>query len=135
MVEALPSTAYCSSLPNATGSPASILASGDANSSLVLTSAPVPNTLGQFFFGPTMLAGGSSLGDGLRCVGGLTTRLLPLVTAGMMMQAPNTASLTLNYSAPYASGLTGTMNFQHWFRSSLATGTGSDTSNAISITF
>ncbi|MFT5052383.1 MAG: hypothetical protein ACI8QZ_003816 [Chlamydiales bacterium] len=126
---------YCASLPNATGSAALLTCSGDPGSSLVLTSTPVPNTTGQFFYGPMMLAGGSSLGDGLRCVGGATTRILPFVSAGMMMQAANTASISLNYTAPYASGLTGTQNFQYWFRSGLGTGTGSNTSNAIAVTF
>jgi hypothetical protein len=130
-----PCVSFCASLPNASGSAAVMTCSGNPNFSLVLTSTPVPNTTGQFFFGPMMLAGSSTLGDGLRCVGGATTRILPFVSAGMMMQLPNTASITLNYSAPYASGLTGTKHFQHWFRSGLGTGTGSNTSNAISVTF
>lgn len=127
-------TPYCSSGPNATGSAARISAEGtDPNADLVLVSTPVPDSSGQFFYGPMML-GGVAFGDGLLCVGGMTTRLLPLVNAGMMMQAPNTAALALDYSAPYASGLTGTVNFQHWFRSTLP-GTGFDTSDAISVTF
>ncbi|MFT5052093.1 MAG: hypothetical protein ACI8QZ_003525 [Chlamydiales bacterium] len=130
-----PCVSFCSSLPNQTGSAAVLTCSGDPNSSLVLVSSPVPNTTGQFFFGSMMLAGGSSLGDGLRCVGGTTTRLLPFVSAGMMMQLANTASIALNYSAPYAAGLTGTLHFQHWFRSGLTTGTGSNASNGISIVF
>ncbi|MFT5051290.1 MAG: hypothetical protein ACI8QZ_002701 [Chlamydiales bacterium] len=130
-----PCVSYCASLPNASGSAAILTCSGDPGSSLVLTSTTVPNTTGQFFFGPMMLAGGSTLGDGLRCVDGATTRILPFVSAGMMMQAPNTASISLNYTAPYASGLTGTKHFQYWFRSGLSSGTGSNTSNAISVTF
>lgn len=128
-------TSYCASLPNATGMAAELSCSGSPNSSLVLTSTPVPDTTGQFFYGPMMLAGGSNLGDGLRCVGGATTRLLPFINAGMMMQLPNTASIALNYTAPYAAGLTGTKYFQHWFRSGLATGAGSNTSDALEITF
>jgi len=131
----MPCVSYCASVPNATGSAAVMTCSGDPNSSLVLTSNPVPNTTGQFFFGSTMLAGGSSLGDGLRCVGGPTTRIRPFVGAGMMMQAPNTATLALDYAAPYASGLQFTRYFQYWYRSGLSTGSGSNTSNAIGITF
>lgn len=126
---------FCSALPNATLSPAALSCSGDPNSDLVLVSTPVPDTTGQFFYGPQMLGGATSLGDGLRCVGGMTTRLLPLVSAGMMMQAPNTAAITINYSAPYAAGLVGTQYFQYWFRSGLATGTGSNTSDGLEITF
>ena len=82
-----------------------------------------------------MLGGGSNLGDGIRCVGGSLTRILPFVNAGMMMQMPNTATIAVNYTAPYAAGLTGTKYFQHWFRSGTSTGTGSNTSNALAITF
>ena len=82
-----------------------------------------------------MLGGTSALGDGLRCVGGMTTRLLPFVNAGMMMQLPSTATISINYTAPYAAGLTGTQYFQHWFRSGLSTGTGSNTSDGVAITF
>ena len=122
-------------LPNATGSEALLSATGDPNSSLTLTSTPVPNGTGQFFYGPMMLAGTQPLGDGIRCVGGMTTRMLPFVNAGMMMQPLNTAIFSVNYTAPYAAGLTGTLYFQHWFRSTLATGTGSNTSSALEITF
>lgn len=125
---------FCSSLVNATGAAALIRCSGDPVSSLVLTSSPVPDTTGQFFFGPMALAGTQTLGDGLRCVGGMTTRLLPLIGAGMM-QSPDTASLAIDYAAPYASGLTGTQYFQYWFRSGLATGTGSNTSDGLEVTF
>lgn len=76
-----------------------------------------------------------SLGDGLRCVGGPTTRILPFVNAGMMMQAPNTVYQPIDYTTPYASGLTGDQNFQYWFRSGLATGAGSNTSDALTIQF
>jgi len=126
---------FCSSLPNATGSSATLTCSGVPSSSLVLTSSAVPNTTGQFFYGPMALGGAGTLGDGVRCVGGLLTRMLPFVTAGGMGQPANTASLTVNYTAPYASGLTGTKHFQYWFRSGLGTGTGSNSSDAISITF
>lgn len=126
---------FCDSLPNATGDCARIDAAGDPNSALVLTANAVPNTVGQFFYGPMALAGAASLGDGLLCVGGMVTRLTPFVNAGMMMQLPNQASLIANYSAPYATGLVGTQHFQHWFRSGLATGSGSNTSDAVTITF
>ena len=126
---------FCASNPNATGFPALITCEGDPNLNLTLTASPVPNTVGQFFFGPMMLSGSASLGDGLRCVGGASTRILPLVTAGMMMQAPNAAALSLDYTAPYAAGLSGTQHFQFWFRSGLQTGTGSNTSDGVSITF
>ncbi|MFT5048993.1 MAG: hypothetical protein ACI8QZ_000382 [Chlamydiales bacterium] len=125
---------FCSALPNATGSGAVLTCAGNPTTSLVLTSTPVPNTTGQFFYGPMMLAG-NPFGDGLLCSGGALTRMLPFISAGMMMQLPNTATFTMNYSAPYASGLTGTKHFQHWFRSGLGTGAGYNTSDGLSITF
>ena len=125
---------YCSANPNSTGQPACLTATGDVNVNLTLTSAPVPNTTGQFFFGPMML-NGATFGDGLLCAGGMTTRILPFVNAGMMMQLPNTATISINYTAPYASGLTGTKHFQHWYRSGLSTGSGFNTSDGLSVTF
>ncbi|MFT5048919.1 MAG: hypothetical protein ACI8QZ_000306 [Chlamydiales bacterium] len=127
-------TSFCSSLPNATGSAALLTAAGSPNSSLVFTSAPVPNTTGQFFYGPMMLAG-APFGDGLLCAGGMTQRMLPFISAGMMMQLPNAATFTVNYTAPYTVGLTGTQYFQHWFRSGLATGSGWNTSDGVGVTF
>ena len=62
---------------------------------------------------------------------GKPNKLAPISPAA----APNTASITVNYTAPYAAGLTGTQYFQHWFRSGLATGTGSNTSDAVEIRF
>lgn len=129
-------TSFCSSLVNASGGAAIITVDGtDPNEDLVFTSSPVPNTLGQFFYGPMMLTGAQSLGDGLRCVGGMTTRMLPLLTAGMMMQLPNSAVFTVDYAAPYATGFGPTSYFQHWFRSAMVTGTGSNTSNGICVRF
>ena len=131
-----PGTPFCSSLVNDSGGAAVLSTTGtDANADLGLVSTPVPNTLGQFFYGPMALPGTAMLGDGLLCVGGMVTRLTPFVNAGMMMQLPNTASFTLDYTAPYAAGLTGDRHFQHWFRSGLATGTGSNASSAVSVTF
>ena len=127
---------FCSSLPNATGARAILTCTGeDPNTDLAFSASPVPNTIGMFFFGPMALGGAASLGDGLLCVGGMTTRITPFVNAGMMMQPPNTANLSVSYTAPYAVGLVGERHFQYWFRSGLSTGTGSNTSDAISITF
>ena len=130
-----PGTKFCSSLPNVSGERAQISAEGAPDASLVLTASPVPNTLGQFFYGPMALPGTTVLGDGLLCVGGMLTRLTPFVTAGMMMQLPNTATFVADYTATYAAGLVGTQHFQHWFRSGIANGTGSNSSDAISISF
>ena len=51
-------TPFCSSRVNKTGQAAVIFGVGtDPNVDLGLVSTPVPNTLGQFFVGPTMLSG------------------------------------------------------------------------------
>ena len=131
-----PCITVCTSVANATGLPATLSCSGSPSSSLVLTSSPVPETAGIFFYGPMMLGMTvGTLGDGVRCVGGGVTRMYPQIVAGMMMQLPNTSSLTVNYSMPYSVGLTGTKYFQHWFRSGLSTGAGSNSSDALEITF
>lgn len=129
-------TKFCSSVPNATGLPASLSVAGsDPHADLVLRSSPVPRTLGQFFYGPAVLSGvPMGLGSGTRCVGGMTVRMLPFVTTGSQSFTPQrTAVLTLSYTAPYAAGLTGTKYFQHWFRE--PGGMTSNSSDAIGITF
>ena len=73
--------------------------------------------------------------DGLLCAGAAQARINPVIQAGMMMQLPNTATWTVDYAAPYAANLVGTLHFQHWFRSGLSTGAGFNTSDALSITF
>ena len=124
---------YCSSLPNATGQPAILSYSGDSSDCLTLHTTPVPSTTAQYFMGTSEVAG-TPFGDGLACTGGSITPLRPHATISEAMGS-FTASLALNYTAPYAAGFTGTKHFQLWFRSGLDTGAGFNTSNAIRVTF
>ncbi|MFT5051833.1 MAG: hypothetical protein ACI8QZ_003262 [Chlamydiales bacterium] len=133
-----PGTAFCSSITNASGSQAILRASGtDPNVDLTLTVTGLPNSTGQLFFGTMGFTtpGTAMLGDGPLCAAMAVVRINPFLSAGMMMQPPHAVSLALNYTAPYAASLTGTRFFQHWYRSTLSTGTGSNGSSGIKITF
>ena len=128
-----PGSSFCTALPNATGMPALMNAfATDVNDDLILTASPVPTVIGVFFNGPTMVASPVPLGDGLRCAGGMIQRMGVVFT---IRGDPRTASLPINYSAPYASSLVGERNFQYWFRSGLSSGTGSNVSDGYTITF
>jgi len=131
-------TPFCSSMVNASGSRAVMCAfGGDPNADLRLTVSGLPNSTGQLFFG-TMgfdTPGMAMLGDGPLCAAMGVIRINPLLSAGMMMQPPNRAFLDLSYSAPYATSFTGIRYFQHWYRSTLATGTGSNGSSGVKINF
>ncbi len=78
-------TSYCTASPNsASASGALLTALGSASASplnLTLTAQPVPNTPGLFFFGPNQLAAEPDFGEGVRCVGGATSRIFPLALA------------------------------------------------------
>jgi len=131
-------TAYCSSVINASGSQAVMSFSGfDPNADLTLAVDGLPNGAGQLFSGSMGFEtpGMAMLGDGPLCAAMNVVRINPVLTAGMMMQAANRVTLALNYTAPYASSFTGTRYFQHWFRSTLATGTGSNGSSGVKVSF
>jgi len=129
-------TAYCSSTINASGSQAVMSFSGGTQS-LVLTVDGLPNGSGQLFSGSMGFEtpGMAMLGDGPLCAAMNVVRINPILSAGMMMQSANQVSLALVYTAPYASSLSGLRYFQHWFRSTLGTGTGSNGSSGIKVTF
>jgi hypothetical protein len=134
----LPPTAYCTSAPNSVGAGAQIGYAGSASlaaNDLVLSVSGCPGSKpGLFFYGPDQVSLPS--GDGLRCVGGATTRLAVLATDP---QGAGNLALDLQ-SPPFTSG-TGvvfsgdTRNFQFWYRDSVASAAGFNFSNGLSVTF
>jgi hypothetical protein len=129
---------YCTALPNSSGLPASIGASGSTSlfaNSLVLHVADAPPFKhGIFFYGALQTS--VPWGQGIRCVGGTLFRL-PVVT----LDASGAASLALDVTQPPASGGPGlllegsTWNFQFYFRDPLLGPPGTNASNALSVTF
>jgi len=130
-------TPYCSSTTNASGSRAIMGAFGEPAADLSLSVTGLPNSTGQLFFGTMGFTspGMAMLGDGPLCAAMGIVRINPFLSAGMMMNPANAISFTLNYTAPYAASFTGTRYFQHWFRSTLSTGTGSNGSSGIRVDF
>ena len=129
---------YCAALPNSSGLPASISASGStslvANSLVLHASGGPPNKNGLFFYGPLQTS--LPWGDGIRCVGGSLFRL-PLVT----LDASGAVSFPLDVGQPPASGGPGallegsTWNFQLFFRDPAGGLAGWNTTDALSVAF
>ncbi len=114
-------TSYCTASMNSVGM-GMITATGSDQASplnVTLQAAPVPNTTGLFFFGPNQLANEPPFGEGVRCVGGVTQRIFPLVGG-----SGNVATQTLNSGASYAAFIVpaASLNFQYWFRTAMNAG-------------
>ncbi len=115
-------TPYCTASLNSTGSGGQITATGSTLASplnLTLTAQPVPNTTGLFFFGPNQLGAEPDFGEGVRCVGGATSRIFPL-SGG----SGNVATQVLDGNAGYAGAIVmgASLNFQYWFRETMNAG-------------
>jgi len=121
---------YCTATPNSTGEAARITARGSARISLndlTLVAQPVPDEPFVFFLGPNQVE--LPFGDGLLCVGGGLTRLLPPRVASdyvatRVLDLPS-LGITLRVSH----------NFQCWFRDPAAGGAMFNTSDGLSIAF
>jgi len=130
---------FCTSLPNSSGSSATISASGDAsiaaNDLTLNTAGGALGTPGLFFYGENQIQ--APFGDGLRCAGGMTYRLFP----PLFSNGSGSATRPLDFSQPPLSGGTGvlpgsTWNFQFWFRDSMGPGgSGFNLTDGVSLTF
>ncbi len=137
-------TNYCTANPNSTGAPSQILIAGSSNPAdqdVTLSAEDLPPSIpGLFFFGTGQLSG-IPFGDGLRCVGGTTTRIQPPAFSGGGMgdppQSQGTAARQLDFNAPYASALVSgtTLNFQFWYRDPMGGPAGFNTSDGIEVSF
>lgn len=109
-------TAYCTSNPNSTGTPATLYASGSAAVSnneftLVAANGP-PNNVGTFFFGQGQQQ--APFGAGILCVSSSIVRL-----PGILIDASGTAWQPLDLTQPPAAGVIvpgSNWNFQFWYR-------------------
>lgn len=120
---------YCQANPNSTGAPADISAAGSSSiaaNDLTLTSEPVPDQPGIFFYADNQNR--VPFGNGFLCATGNIVRSAPQIASG------NTISLSYDTLAEgWVSGQT--VHFQHWYRDPAAGGANFNTSNAISVTF
>lgn len=126
-------TPYCSNaVVNSTGVAANIDAIGStsvADGQMILQATNLPqNGFGLFYFGPTQVS--TPAGDGLRCVGGATTRL-------GVTQASGGSVLKGLFSDPNSSPITGgsTVNFQYWYRDITGGPAGFNFSKAVQVGF
>jgi Tol biopolymer transport system component len=126
---------YCTALPNSTGEPASILSSGDPSFALdnfTLACLYLPETtVGLFFSGTSAVDPGVPFGNGLLCVGGTIVRHGTVqVTDGVAIDGQSLRS------SEYAGVHPGDKRYyQFWYRNVAAGGAGSNTSDALAVTF
>jgi hypothetical protein len=112
-----PGRAYCDAAPNSVGPGARISASGSISLALETFTLHVggcpPNRPGLFYLGESEIQ--LPFGDGFRCIGGATARVLPVVTT----DGAGAASVTLDFDLPYGDlvepGAPGA-NYQFWYR-------------------
>lgn len=129
---------YCSGLPNSAGAGAQLSVVGSpsiAENEIRLLVQRVPDfTAALAFYGPTQVA--ATLGNGELCVGGPLARIPVPGTAGAVggMQLPIDLTVAPLGAGPMALSAGSTWNFQAWYRDA-NTGAGSNTTNAVSITF
>jgi subtilisin-like proprotein convertase family protein len=136
-------TSYCRTTPNSAGPGARIAAAGSgsiaSNDFELEVTGSVPSEFGLFFYGPEESS--APLGDGLLCVSPGTSGLFRLNPP--LRADPSGAALRLvDFTSPPASSGAGaiapgeTWRFQWWYRDpALPGGTGSNTSDALSVTF
>jgi hypothetical protein len=126
---------YCTSNTNSSGGAAQIYTLGSNSISandLVLGASPVPTgQFGIFYYGANEIE--APFGNGIRCVGGGTTRL-PVEQSDNFFNIMHSVN---NNQAPHSSNLIAgsTWKFQCWFRDPPAGGSTFNLSNGKSITF
>jgi hypothetical protein len=124
---------YCGAKVNSSGEMASIWVTGSpslAQNDLVLRAGRVPaDKVGIFFFGPSRIS--VPFGNGIKCVGGGTKRLLLTTAQGEVLR--HDVDFTGGSAANITTG--STYNFQAWFRDPAAGGSSTNLSSALSITF
>ncbi|MFT4538230.1 MAG: hypothetical protein ACI835_000663, partial [Planctomycetota bacterium] len=121
-------TNYCTSDINSTGGASVMSATGSASiaaQNLTLSASSAPSQPGIFYYGPNQL--NSPFGNGVRCIGGATTRL-PVVFSG-----GGSFDFVVDFNAPGINFSPGTVNFQCWYRDPAAGGASYDLSDGYSI--
>jgi len=130
---------YCVSLPNSTGSAATISLTGSSSiavNSIVLRAAPVPaGETGLYYYGDSQVA--FPFGNGIRCVSGQSGQVFRLFPISVT-EPSGTLRHFLNLLGLPSGGaiLPGsTWNFQAWFRDPAGGGAGFNLSDGVSISF
>jgi hypothetical protein len=128
------STKYCVANPNSTGAPADIVvkncgSANDRNNPYVLSSSPVPNQPGIFFYANNQAQ--IPFGNGFLCATG------GLVRGGVVTGVANRAEWVYDWNLGPKHDLRGvagqTKNFQYWYRDPMGGGAAYNTSNAVAV--
>lgn len=129
-------TQYCNATVNSTGVPAEIFAVGPtAASEFEIFATHLPASTPAIFYYGDAQVNALPFGEGVRCVGGTTFRLLPPQFSGPEGTLQRVVDLT---SPPQPAGQIipgSTWNFQAWFRDPAGGPIGFNTSNGLEILF
>ena len=124
-------TAYCVGALNSAGLNAAMSAAGSAvtaDNDFTLETSGLPGGVpGVYFFGPNQVQ--IPFGDGFRCVGGMTSRIQPPAFA-----MGNNASRLVDLTA-FGINPGDSLNFQFWYRDSMAMMSGFNLSNGLNVVF
>jgi hypothetical protein len=130
-----PETNFCSPAANSTGLPATVSFTGStaiADNDVTLHVGPMPDGFGFFFYGQST-APGTSVGNGVLCLGGSLFRSTPAFASGNLLSTPFDLA---NPPVPAAAILSGsTWNFQLVFRDTEGGGAGFNFSDGLQLTF
>ena len=133
----MPASNYCTAATNSIGEEVQIEVLGSptvADEDVFLRATGLPQGVpGLFYFGPNQIQ--TTFGDGFRCVGGMTTRIMPAALA--MGPAPSITQRELNFDAPYAAAINAgaNLNFQLWYRDPMAGMSGFNLSDGTGVAF
>lgn len=128
-----PGTRYCTGAPNSVGSGAVIGSLGErslaANDFHLTATVLPPNQFGMFYLG--LIGIELPFGEGFRCIGGDTSRILPPVTS----DASGFATARVDFTLPHGGLITaGTpVRYQFWYRDPAGGPSGFNLSDALHI--
>ena len=131
-----PAVNYCIPAANSQGAGGAVMSFLGTTSifenNLSLVAGPIdPGQPAIFYFGPNALLG-APFGDGFRCVGGTTTRILPPIVA----DGSGTLTRVLDHNAITTVIRSGErVNFQAWYRDPAGGPSGFNLSDGLGITF
>ena len=135
-IVAEPMDRYCVALQHSAGGTADMVVTGSGSVALndlqLGVADGIPNSFGIFFHGSRRVL--QPFGDGLRCAGGATQRVQPVIQMDALGAASRPYDLTHSPPGGLSIASGDTWNFQFWFRDAMGT-SGFSTSDAVTVTF
>ncbi len=112
---------FCTATPNFAGPGAVLHAFGStdvADRTLRFVYGPFPTTSTLLFFGPSRLASEPDWDEGVRCVGGGTRRMYPILAGPQSVRSEFFTDFSASYATSFLPGTT--LHFQAWNRGTMS---------------